>query len=638
MMDKQLVKAINLAKKGDKDGFTIIYERTYHDVYFHARTIMKSKADAEDLTQEVFTVVFESITKLEKPDSLYSWLWSITYRQGMKIFRRRKRCLEEYIEDLVSEVDLKEENQLEKVIDQRLTAEILKEAIEELSEIQRMTVLAYYYDELSISDIAEIMECGQSTVKSRLNYARKKLKKILQGKEKEGGYNTYGFSFVAIRSGFEYLNKKMKCSIPAQMNSFMNQKIAAVGHPAHLVRNWLVAISAVVVIGGTGIGIGIMLASNANSPAEQEAESMETDWSAYIGAWCDKGNEENNESPQSLQRIVIKSVDTKKNTILFDAESYVGKRIALESDKTGEIKGDRIEIDYYDWCGSRIEGEIIVDGEQLASKLEVTAYEEGNGGYGTGGMPLEMNCVMVKDKCADTRDKDRSRWDTAASTVANTDESGTDNIIAVYDDDYVFPNSEKEYLDLNYLRHCTPEYLKYGRNEIYARHGRIFQDENIQSFFEYRGKNWYKPTLSPEEFDTTITLNEYEKANAELIKQVEAEFAAGEEKGTGFIGIADRYTYGSAPILTIVVKEIADTYVIFDINGSGPGIDNQAYTDVKGTIIEDTTVTAEIESVGTVTISWKDDGSIEASAVGSEELQRIVANIYWGKTTNPFSN
>lgn len=64
--------------------------------------------------------------------------------------------------------------------------------------------------------------------------------------------------------------------------------------------------------------------------------------------------------------------------------------------------------------------------------------------------------------------------------------------------------------------------LRLARNEILARHGRMFVDKELQDYFN--SKSWYQPIYSPEEFDSQMNqiLNDYEKTNIENIKKVEA--------------------------------------------------------------------------------------------------------------------
>lgn len=64
----------------------------------------------------------------------------------------------------------------------------------------------------------------------------------------------------------------------------------------------------------------------------------------------------------------------------------------------------------------------------------------------------------------------------------------------------------------------TADEIRIARNEIYARHGRRFQAEDLQSYFDF--KSWYRGTIDSDSFDESI-LNEYEKTNAGFMLEYE---------------------------------------------------------------------------------------------------------------------
>lgn len=88
--------------------------------------------------------------------------------------------------------------------------------------------------------------------------------------------------------------------------------------------------------------------------------------------------------------------------------------------------------------------------------------------------------------------------------------------------EYIFPNSDSQYLSEEELLDLPVEALRVGRNEIFARHGYIFNDQELQRYFE--STTWYKGTVKGEDFDMDGVLNKYEKANAELIKSIEERY------------------------------------------------------------------------------------------------------------------
>lgn len=86
--------------------------------------------------------------------------------------------------------------------------------------------------------------------------------------------------------------------------------------------------------------------------------------------------------------------------------------------------------------------------------------------------------------------------------------------------DDIFPLSSSSYLDESDLDGLSKEECRIARNEIYARHGRMFTDEALQSYFD--SKDWYDGYIEPEDFDESV-LNEYEISNRNLIVEYETE-------------------------------------------------------------------------------------------------------------------
>lgn len=87
--------------------------------------------------------------------------------------------------------------------------------------------------------------------------------------------------------------------------------------------------------------------------------------------------------------------------------------------------------------------------------------------------------------------------------------------------DCVFPDSDSRYLSEAEVSALSDEELRIAKNEIYARHGRMFASEDLDAYF--RSKDWYTPRYSPEEFDAMASsvFNAYESANITLIVRVE---------------------------------------------------------------------------------------------------------------------
>lgn len=86
--------------------------------------------------------------------------------------------------------------------------------------------------------------------------------------------------------------------------------------------------------------------------------------------------------------------------------------------------------------------------------------------------------------------------------------------------EYVLAGSNVRYISKSELREFTAEQCRLARNEIYARHGRMFDDEYLQEYFD--SKEWYVPSIAPGDFQESL-LNSYEIANRDLIVEYEKE-------------------------------------------------------------------------------------------------------------------
>lgn len=85
---------------------------------------------------------------------------------------------------------------------------------------------------------------------------------------------------------------------------------------------------------------------------------------------------------------------------------------------------------------------------------------------------------------------------------------------------FVLPLSDQVYLTREDIEGLSPEELRIARNEIYARHGRLFKDEGLQAYFN--GCDWYAGSILPDDFSDSV-FNEYERANKDLIVSYEHE-------------------------------------------------------------------------------------------------------------------
>ena len=90
--------------------------------------------------------------------------------------------------------------------------------------------------------------------------------------------------------------------------------------------------------------------------------------------------------------------------------------------------------------------------------------------------------------------------------------------MCIRDSNYILPDSSKRILADSEVSGLSKSELRLARNEIFARHGRMFDDQELQDYFN--SKSWYRGTIRPEDFSESM-LSETEKANIETIKKYE---------------------------------------------------------------------------------------------------------------------
>ena len=191
-MDYGKVKDLVLkAQSGDKKALNGLFGECYDDLYYFALKTVKNEDAAADAVQESAIDIMNSIGDLKNPDAFPLWSHKIVYCKCTKYFKPGKEILAEENEDGETVFDsLKDEDPASVpenvVIDNELKATVAA-ILETLPPEQRAAMTLYYYDDLSIAEIAEIQNVSEGTVKSRLNYGRKAVKaKVEEYEEKTG--------------------------------------------------------------------------------------------------------------------------------------------------------------------------------------------------------------------------------------------------------------------------------------------------------------------------------------------------------------------------------------------------------------------------------------------------------------------
>ena len=159
-------KKVKKAKRGNEKSFQELIELEKNKLFRIAYLYVKNEADALDIVQDTIYKAFISIKQLKDPSYFSTWISRILINTSLDFIKKNSRVMPLSIVDKTSH---HETLSLEDKLD-------LVEAIERL-EIQYKTVIIFrYYKDLSIKQIAEILDCPEGTVKTRLHRAVHQLK------------------------------------------------------------------------------------------------------------------------------------------------------------------------------------------------------------------------------------------------------------------------------------------------------------------------------------------------------------------------------------------------------------------------------------------------------------------------------
>jgi len=193
---KTIKELVSSAKSGNKKSFDKLYELTSNDVWFTCVSLLKDEDNAKDIMQETYITAFLKLDTLKDEEKFCGWLTAIATN---KCKNKLKGKVEYQIDDevLITEAETDELMLPEEYITKAEKRKVLLQIMEDtLSFNQYQVVLMFYFNELSIAEIAQALEISEGTVKSRLNSSRAKMKTAIEDYEKKSGDKLHGVVFV----------------------------------------------------------------------------------------------------------------------------------------------------------------------------------------------------------------------------------------------------------------------------------------------------------------------------------------------------------------------------------------------------------------------------------------------------------
>ena len=280
MSISELAELVRRAQAGDAAALADLLRQIEPMIYYTALKMVGNVPDAEDLTQEAYVKVLEGLPSLRDPMTAPKWVKTIVVNLCRNQWKKKRPELFRTDEEEREVIGNLPEDETAAVpdlyMDMAAKRQIITRMIDALPEKQKLTVYLYYYDELTVEEIAQLMEVSTGTVKSRLSAARATLKAQVEEEERKGNklYVIFPFLGRLLQEEAESLPLPPVPAAILERTGFKAAKSAGVKAAKQAARSGAGigvkvaagAVAAAVVV-GAAVGIPAALRSGAGAPA-----------------------------------------------------------------------------------------------------------------------------------------------------------------------------------------------------------------------------------------------------------------------------------------------------------------------------------------------------------------------------------
>ena len=184
MSEKEIISAL---RSGDTRAFENLLDQFQDKVYRSCLSYLPNAQEAEDIAQEVFVEVYQSIHKFEAKSSLSTWIYRITTNKCLEHLRKKKAKKRFGFLQSISGGEIEEDkraylsdyNHPGAKLEAKEKLALLQKAVESLPDSQRVVITLFYFEQKSQKEIGKITGRSVSSVESLLFRAKKKLETLL---------------------------------------------------------------------------------------------------------------------------------------------------------------------------------------------------------------------------------------------------------------------------------------------------------------------------------------------------------------------------------------------------------------------------------------------------------------------------
>lgn len=163
---------------GDADGYKALIATMEGRLFFYIRHLVPTENDAYDVLQEVWVTVIRKIKKLLHPKAFRPWIYRIAHDHAVNLIRHQihqEKIQESYAEESIA-------NGEDSIPDPENAIRIHL-ALKKLNLRHQQVLMLFFMENMSYEEISHVIGCNMGTVKSRMHYAKKELRLLLEGED-----------------------------------------------------------------------------------------------------------------------------------------------------------------------------------------------------------------------------------------------------------------------------------------------------------------------------------------------------------------------------------------------------------------------------------------------------------------------
>lgn len=285
----ELKQAIKKYREGKSEAFTMLYEESSKYIYTCIYKVMGGNDNVQDaicdIMQDTYVEISRNITQLDNENSFLSWAGTIATRKCYAWLKKNRKYVllneeDDTFENLADDDNIIPEDVMQDREKQRLVREIIDT---QLTEMQRLCIIAFYYNEQKQSEIAQELGIPENTVKTNLSRAKAKIKVGVLDLEKKQGTRLYSVApFLLLL----FKEDVRACMVPKEITERVTVSVSSPAGVRGIFRKitkasiktkMMASAAAVVFIGGTVfLRNGKQEVDNAVTEHIQEPQKNET--------------------------------------------------------------------------------------------------------------------------------------------------------------------------------------------------------------------------------------------------------------------------------------------------------------------------------------------------------------------------